>query len=80
MRSLVDIYQDKILCVILTGMGQDGLLGAQALVEKKGRVIAQDEESSVIWGMPGAVAVQGLCHAVLPVDDVGKWIKKASLL
>ncbi len=80
LRSLIDIYQDKILCAILTGMGQDGLLGARAVVQKKGRVIAQDEQSSVIWGMPGAVAMDGVCSAVLPIGDIGSWVKTASLL
>lgn len=80
LRSLIDIYQDKILCAILTGMGQDGLLGARAVVQKKGRVIAQDEQSSVIWGMPGAVAMDGVCSAVLPIGDIGSWVKTASRL
>lgn len=78
LRSLVDIYSSRVLCVILTGMGQDGFLGAKTLVEEGGRVIAQDEASSVVWGMPGAVATGGLCSAVLPLDQLGEWIYKAA--
>ncbi len=62
--------QGRVLTVILTGMGQDGLLGARCVVEAGGCVLAQDEASSVVWGMPGAVARAGLCHAVLPIDEL----------
>lgn len=77
LRSLIDIYGSRVLCTILTGMGQDGMLGAKALVEKNGRVIAQDEKTSVVWGMPGAVATNGLCTAVLPLTDISGWLLKA---
>lgn len=70
LRSLCDIYGGAILTVILTGMGSDGMKGAQSVVEKGGTVIAQDEASSVVWGMPGAVATNGLCSAVLPLDEL----------
>ncbi|MGH7154406.1 MAG: chemotaxis-specific protein-glutamate methyltransferase CheB, partial [Acetobacteraceae bacterium] len=59
-----------VLALMLTGMGQDGLLGTRAIVEGGGSAIAQDEASSVVWGMPGAVAQAGLCHAVLPLDQI----------
>ena len=75
LRSLIEIYGSKILCVILTGMGQDGLKSASILSEKGGQVIAQDKETSVVWGMPGAVAVAGICEKVLPIDDIAKAIK-----
>ena len=55
---------------ILTGMGQDGLRGAGILKAKGGCVIAQDESTSVVWGMPGAVASARLADAVLPLDQV----------
>jgi two-component system chemotaxis response regulator CheB len=58
------------LTVILTGMGQDGLRGAQTVLEAGGCILAQDEASSVVWGMPGAVARAGLCHAVLPIEEL----------
>ena len=51
-------------------MGSDGLFGAQAVVEAGGQVIAQDEATSVVWGMPGQVAQNGLCSAVLPLDEI----------
>jgi len=70
LRSLCDIYGPAILTVILTGMGHDGMKGAQCVVEKGGTVVAQDEASSVVWGMPGAVATNGLCSAVLPLDEL----------
>jgi len=70
LRSLSNIYGGAILTVILTGMGSDGMRGAQCVVEKGGTVVAQDEASSVVWGMPGAVATNGLCSAVLPLDEL----------
>ncbi|PCI55985.1 MAG: chemotaxis response regulator protein-glutamate methylesterase [Alphaproteobacteria bacterium] len=76
MRSLVEIYQNKILCVILTGMGQDGLIGARQLHQLGGRILAQDKETSVVWGMPGAVATAEICDQILPIDDIGPAIKK----
>lgn len=78
-RSAVELFGSQVLGVILTGMGQDGLEGGRALVEKGGRLIAQDEKSSTVWGMPGAVATAGLCCEVLPLDEIGPWIRKAVL-
>ncbi len=75
LRSLIDIYNNKILCVILTGMGQDGLKSAQILSDKHGYIIAQDEKSSVVWGMPGAVATAGICTEVLPLENISASIK-----
>ena len=75
LRSLVKVYGKKLLVAILTGMGQDGLKGCQHVVEAGGTVIAQDEASSVVWGMPGVVATAGLCHAVLPIGDIGPHIR-----
>ncbi len=69
-RSLVAIYGANMLGVILTGMGSDGLGGGKQLVAAGGNLIAQDEASSVVWGMPGAVATAGLCAAVLPIADI----------
>ncbi len=78
-RSVIDIYGQRVLGVILTGMGNDGLPSAKTLVEKNGRVIAQDEETSVVWGMPGAVAQAGICSKVLPLNQIGPWVKQAVL-
>jgi two-component system chemotaxis response regulator CheB len=60
----------RVLVVMLTGMGQDGLSGTRKVVEAGGVAIAQDEASSVVWGMPGAIAQAGLCHAVLPLEQI----------
>lgn len=76
LRSVVEIYGSRILNVILTGMGADGMVGSQAIVDAGGTVIAQDELTSVVWGMPGAVATRGLCSAVLPVDQIGGHVRK----
>jgi len=78
-RSVIDLFGSKVLGVILTGMGSDGLGGGKLLVEKGGRLIAQDEASSVVWGMPGAVAKAGLCSEVLPLNNIGPWIRKTVL-
>ena len=64
------------LALVLTGMGSDGLHGATDVVAAGGSVIAQDEASSVIWGMPGSVANAGLCSAVLPVDQLAERIAR----
>jgi len=75
-RSALEMFGSKILAVILTGMGNDGLAGGRMIVEKGGTMIAQDEATSVVWGMPGAVASKGLCSAVLPVDKIGPAIAR----
>ncbi|MBI1301128.1 MAG: chemotaxis-specific protein-glutamate methyltransferase CheB [Alphaproteobacteria bacterium] len=75
-RSLMSIYNKKILCVILTGMGSDGLPSSKELAEIGGRIIAQDKATSVVWGMPGAVATAGICHEILPLDQIGSTIKR----
>ena len=62
------------LGLVLTGMGRDGLLGSRAIVEAGGSVIVQDEASSAVWGMPGAVARAGLASAVLPLGQVSSAI------
>jgi two-component system chemotaxis response regulator CheB len=68
--SAIDVWQGGILAVVLTGMGSDGMRGGKAIVEAGGSVIAQDEASSVVWGMPGAAANAGICAAVLPLGQI----------
>ena len=68
--SAGEIYGGAVLAVILTGMGQDGLRGVEILKARGARVLVQDEESSVVWGMPGAVANAGLADRVLPLDKI----------
>jgi two-component system chemotaxis response regulator CheB len=66
----------RVLIVMLTGMGQDGLLGTKQVVEAGGCALAQDEATSVVWGMPGAIARAGLCHAVLPLPQLGPQVQR----
>ncbi len=70
-RSAVKAWGGRLVGVILTGMGQDGLAGCRSIAEAGGPVIVQDENSSVVWGMPGAVARAGLASAVLALSDIG---------
>jgi two-component system chemotaxis response regulator CheB len=76
LRSLAAAYGRRVMTCILTGMGSDGLKGGQAVVACGGTVIAQDEPTSVVWGMPGAVATAGVCSAVLPLPEIAPWIMK----
>ena len=59
-----------VLGVVMTGMGQDGLRGCEHVLEHVGQVLVQDQATSVIWGMPGAVAQAGLAHAMLPLPEL----------
>jgi len=69
-RSAVKAFGGQMLGVVLTGMGADGRTGCQDLVTAGGTVYVQDEATSVVWGMPGAVAQAGLAHRVLPIAEV----------
>jgi len=79
LRSLLPHYARDILTVILTGMGADGMLGSKAVVEAGAYVAAQDQASSIVWGMPGAVATQGLCCKVATPRELGAWVAKKVL-
>jgi two-component system chemotaxis response regulator CheB len=70
-RSVAKHYGASALGVVLTGMGSDGKLGAEAMRRTGARIIAQDEATSVVWGMPGAVAAAGLADTVLPLSQIG---------
>ena len=67
-RSAAQIYGAGVLAVVLTGMGQDGLRGCEWVRAAGGSVLAQDEASSVVWGMPGLVARAGLADQVVPLE------------
>ena len=69
--SAAEIWGHKVLGLMLTGMGADGLSGARAIVDAGGTMVAQDEATSVVWGMPGQVAHAGLCSALLPLAEIG---------
>jgi two-component system, chemotaxis family, protein-glutamate methylesterase/glutaminase len=73
-RSVAKAYGINALGVILTGMGQDGLKGCEALCAAGASVIIQDEASSVVWGMPGIVARAGLAEKILPLNQIASEI------
>jgi len=79
LRSVSKVFGARVLTVILTGMGHDGYYGCQTVVDAGGQVIAQDEASSVVWGMPGAVAKAGLCSAVLPLGEIAGHVRKIAM-
>jgi two-component system chemotaxis response regulator CheB len=68
--SAIDVWGGGTLALILTGMGSDGMRGGKDIVAAGGSVIAQDEATSVVWGMPGAAAHAGICAAVLPLNQI----------
>jgi two-component system chemotaxis response regulator CheB len=69
-RSVAKVYGSGVLAVVLTGMGSDGMLGCRTIREQGGAVLAQDQASSTVWGMPGVVAAAGLAHKILPLDAI----------
>lgn len=71
LRSATEAVEGRMLIATLTGMGQDGLEGSRQAIAAGGTLIAQDEATSVVWGMPGAVTRAGLAHAVLPLPQIG---------
>lgn len=75
-RSVAQMYGTRSLGIILTGMGQDGLRGCEHIREAGGQVLAQDEASSVVWGMPRAVAQAGLAQKVLPLTELAAEINQ----
>jgi two-component system, chemotaxis family, protein-glutamate methylesterase/glutaminase len=78
-RSVGNAYGSRALGIILTGMGQDGLKGCQALHGLGSRIVAQDEATSVVWGMPGFVARAGLADKILPLGQIGGEIIRATI-
>ena len=73
-RSVAQLYGASAYATVLTGMGQDGRNGAKVLREAGAEVLAQDEASSVVWGMPGAVVTAGLADEVLPLDRIAVFL------
>ncbi|MGA1797505.1 chemotaxis-specific protein-glutamate methyltransferase CheB [Sphingomonas sp. 4RDLI-65] len=74
LASLASVYGARMLAIVLSGMGRDGAEGARRVHEAGGIVVAQDQESSVVWGMPGAVVSSGVADAVLPPDAIGRFV------
>jgi two-component system chemotaxis response regulator CheB len=68
--SAAKVYGQHLLGVVMTGMGQDGLQGSQSIADAGGEVWAQDQATSVVWGMPGAVVQAGLANAIVPLQDI----------
>jgi two-component system chemotaxis response regulator CheB len=73
-RSVARIYGRSALATVLTGMGQDGRRGGAELRAAGADVVAQDEPSSVVWGMPGAIVNNGLATAVLPLNQIAPYL------
>jgi two-component system chemotaxis response regulator CheB len=73
-RTAASVYGSGVLGLVLTGMGSDGLAGCRLIREQGGTVLAQDQASSTVWGMPGAVTNAGLAHAVLPLSAIASEI------
>ena len=79
-RSAAKVFGPGLCAVVLTGMGQDGRRGAESIVQAGGTVIAQDEESSVVWGMPRAVAEAGLASKVVPLQAIaGELLRRVAI-
>lgn len=75
--SAAEVFGASVMGLVLTGMGIDGSKGGADIVAAGGGIIAQDEASSIVWGMPGAVARAGLCSQVLPLTDIAPAIIRA---
>jgi two-component system chemotaxis response regulator CheB len=78
-RSVAEVYRANVLGVVMTGMGADGVLGAQEIRNAGGEIIIQDEASSVVWGMPGLVHASGLDDAAYPLDRLAAEITRRVL-
>jgi two-component system chemotaxis response regulator CheB len=76
-ESAARCYGSRTLAVMLTGMGDDGIEGTREIVAQGGQVIAQDEATSIVWGMPGAVANAGLADEILPLDRIAAGMARA---
>ncbi|MFA7262465.1 MAG: chemotaxis response regulator protein-glutamate methylesterase [Caulobacter sp.] len=77
LRSAAQVYGRGVVATILTGMGADGAKGCEAVARAGGRFVVQDEASSVVWGMPGAAAATGLAQGVLPLAEIGPWLRRS---
>lgn len=76
-EGLSEIYGRDLLLLVLTGMGSDGLNGAIKLHDNGGTIVAQDRETSVVWGMPRAVTEKDICKAVLPLEQIASYTRQA---
>ncbi len=76
--SVSRVYGDRVVAAVLTGMGQDGFEGARMLKQKKARIIAQDRETSVVWGMPKFIVEAGIADRVVPLGSITSTIMELS--
>jgi len=76
LSSAAQVWGSGSLAIVLTGMGSDGTNGAGSIAAAGGSVIAQDEASSVVWGMPRSVAQAGFCSAVLPLGEIAAKVNR----
>ena len=75
-RSMPSVWGREVLAVVLTGMGADGTAGCKSVVEAGGSVIAQDTETSVVWGMPGSAVRAGVVETVIPLEEIHQEIEQ----
>ena len=73
-KSVAEIFGAGTHAYVLTGIGSDGIEGAKLIADKGGAVLAQDKESSVVWGMNAAVVNAGICNSILPLDEIAKFM------
>jgi two-component system, chemotaxis family, protein-glutamate methylesterase/glutaminase len=76
-RSVAAVYGAGVMACVLTGMGRDGVNGAEMIKAVGGRIVVQDEPSSVVWGMPGAIVSAGLASDVVPLDRMAETLRGA---
>jgi two-component system chemotaxis response regulator CheB len=69
-RTAAQAFPNGVLAVVLTGMGDDGREGCEAVAATGGRVIVQDEQTSVVWGMPGSVVSSGIPCSIVPLQSI----------
>lgn len=74
--SAAKIYGSSLIAIVLSGMGSDGCAGAVHVAKAGGLIFAQDEASSAVWGMPGAVAAAGVSHQILPPQDIAAHVAR----
>lgn len=72
--SAAEVFGARTLAIVLSGMGRDGAIGAHKVARAGGSVVVQDKDSSVVWGMPGAIATAGLADAILSPTAIGRLI------
>jgi two-component system chemotaxis response regulator CheB len=77
-RSMAEVYGERTLALVLTGMGQDGMKGSEPIIACGGQIVVQDEATSIVWGMPGSVAHAGLAQHILPLGDIAEHIVRVA--